>query len=132
VKTLASRNGLRSPYPLSVGQRLEVSGEGGSSARIVYTVKTGNSLDDVADLFGVSESDIKSWNGLRSSRLQTGQKLTIHPPTATEKQTYKVRRGDTLTQIANRLRVTVESLMIANGLRSSALRAGQQLVAYTR
>lgn len=131
VKTLASRNGLRSPYPLSVGQRLEISGEGASSARIVYTVKTGNSLDDVADLFGVSESDIKSWNGLRSSRLQTGQKLTIHPPTATEKQTYKVRRGDTLTQIANRLRVTVESLMIANGLRSSALRAGQLLVAYT-
>ncbi len=130
VKTLASRNGLRSPYPLSVGQRLEVSGEGGSSARIVYTVKTGNSLDDVADLFGVSESDIKSWNGLRSSRLQTGQKLTIHPPTATEKQTYKVRRGDTLTQIANRLRVTVESLMIANGLRSSALRVGQQLVVF--
>ena len=56
----------------------------------------------------------------------------IHPPTATEKHTYKVRSGDTLTQIANRFRVTVESLMIANGLRSSALRVGQQIVAYVR
>lgn len=133
VKTLASRNGLRSPYTLSVGQRLEIPGGGVTSARIVhYTVKAGNSLDDVADLFGVSESDIKSWNGLRSGRLHTGQKLMIHPPTATEKHTYKVRRGDTLTQIANRFRVTVESLMIANGLRSSALRVGQQIVAYVR
>jgi N-acetylmuramoyl-L-alanine amidase len=130
VKTLASRNGLRSPYTLSVGQRLEIPGGGGTSARVVYTVKTGNSLDDVADLFGVTESDIKSWNGLRSSRLQTGQKLTIHPPTATEKHTYKVRSGDTLTQIASRFRVTVQSLMTANGLRSSALRAGQRLVVF--
>ena len=48
------------------------------------------------------------------------------------KPSYKVRRGDTLTEIASQLRVTVESLMIANGLRSSALRAGQLLVAYVR
>ena len=134
LKTLASRNGLRKPYTLSVGQRLEIPGGGRSSSastRIVYTVKTGNSLDDVAGLFGVTGSDIRSWNDLRSSRLKSGQKLTIHPPTATEKHTYKVRHGDTLTQIATRFRVTVESLMIANGLRSSALRVGQLLVAYT-
>jgi membrane-bound lytic murein transglycosylase D len=132
VETLASRNDLRKPYPLTVGQRLEIPGDGASAARIVYIVKTGNSLDDVAELFGVEKTDIKSWNGLRSSRLETGQKLTIHPPATLEKHTYKVRRGDTLTQIANRLRVTVESLMVANGLRSSALRVGQQIVAYTR
>jgi membrane-bound lytic murein transglycosylase D len=135
LKTLAGQNGLRKPYTLSVGQRLEISGGRGtssSSTRIVYTVRTGNDLDDVAGLFGVTGGDIKSWNDLRSSRLKSGQKLTIHPPTATEKHTYKVRTGDTLTEIANRFRVTVESLMIANGLRSSALRAGQMLVAYVR
>jgi membrane-bound lytic murein transglycosylase D len=143
LKTLASRNGLRKPYTLSVGQRLQIPGGGGtstssstsstgSSTRLVYTVRAGNSLDDVAAIFGVTEGDIKAWNDLKSTRLKSGQKLTIHPPTATAKHTYKVRSGDTLSEIATRLRVTVESLMIANGLRSSALRVGQQLVAYVR
>lgn len=142
LKTLASRNGIRKPYTLTVGQRLQVPGGGGSSSsstsssststRIVYTVRSGNDLDDVAALFGVTEGDIKSWNDLKSTRLKSGQKLTIHPPTATAKHTYKVRSGDTLTQIAQRFKVTVESLMIANGLSSSALRVGQQIVAYVR
>jgi membrane-bound lytic murein transglycosylase D len=132
VKTLASRNSLRKPYTLSVGQRLEIPGGRGASSRVVYTVKSGNSLKAVAELFAVSDQDIKSWNDLRSSKLKAGQKLTIHPTTAVETKTYKVRRGDTLARIAQRFAVSVEHLMTANGLKSSALRAGQQLVAYVR
>ncbi len=128
------------PLPVSVAGaaagaryifRAEIPGDGGSVSRIVYIVQPGNDLEDVAELFGVTGSDIKSWNGLRGSRLETGQKLTIHPPAATEKHTYKVRRGDTLTEIAqpaprdgrephDRQRAAVE--------RSAG---GQQLVAYT-
>lgn len=131
VKTLAGSNGLRSPYTLSVGQRLEIpAGKGTSAARIVYTVKTGNDLDEIADLFAVSDSDIMSWNNLRSSKLKAGQKLTIHPGAALETRTYKVRSGDTLARIASRFGVTIEHLVIVNGLRSTFLRAGQQLVAY--
>jgi membrane-bound lytic murein transglycosylase D len=130
VKTLAEWNSLRKPYTLSVGQRLDIPADGNARPPIVYIVQPGNSLDDVADLFGVSGSDIKSWNNLRGSRLETGQKLTIHPETAYETRTYQVRRGDNLTQIASRFGVSVESLMTANGLRSSALRPGQRLVVY--
>jgi LysM repeat protein len=43
---------------------------------------------------------------------------------------YRVQRGDNLSQIANRFRVSVESLMTANGLRSSGLRVGQRLVVF--
>ena len=129
VKTLAAWNSLRKPYTLSVGQRLEVP-SGGAAPRLVYTVKKGNDLAAVADLFGVRGSDIKSWNDLRSSKLKAGQKLTIHPSGAVETHTYKVRRGDNLSQIAERFGVTIASLMTANGLRSSALRAGQMLVVY--
>lgn len=130
VKSLAARNGLHKPYTLSVGQRLEIPAGRGEPARLVYTVKSGNSLDDVAELFAVSDHDIKSWNGLRSSKLKTGQKLTIHPSTTVEKKTYKVRSGDTLVRVAQRFAVSVEHLMTANGLRSTLLRTGQQLVAY--
>lgn len=132
VKTLAARNGLRQPYTLSVGQRLEVPAGGEAFSLIVYTVKSGNSLDEIADLFAVSDKEIKSWNDLRSSKLEAGQKLTIRPSATVEKKTYKVRRGDTLARIAQRLAVSVEHLMTANGLRSSFLSAGQQLVAYVR
>jgi membrane-bound lytic murein transglycosylase D len=45
--------------------------------------------------------------------------------------TYKVRSGDTLSEIAERFNVSVNQLMTWNRLRtSSALRAGQRLVVY--
>jgi membrane-bound lytic murein transglycosylase D len=45
--------------------------------------------------------------------------------------TYKVRRGDTLSEIADRYNVTVRQLMSWNQLRqSSSLRTGQRLVLY--
>ena len=46
--------------------------------------------------------------------------------------TYKVRRGDTLSEIAERFDVSVRQLMTWNQLRqSTSLRAGQRLVVYT-
>jgi membrane-bound lytic murein transglycosylase D len=45
--------------------------------------------------------------------------------------TYQVRRGDTLSEIAERFNVTVRELMAWNDLRSaSSLRAGQRLILY--
>jgi membrane-bound lytic murein transglycosylase D len=45
--------------------------------------------------------------------------------------TYKVQRGDTLSQIAERFNVSVRQLMTWNQIRSStSLRAGQQIVVY--
>jgi membrane-bound lytic murein transglycosylase D len=45
--------------------------------------------------------------------------------------TYKVRRGDTLSEIADRFNVSVRELMTWNRLRqSSSLRTGQRLVLY--
>jgi membrane-bound lytic murein transglycosylase D len=133
VKTLASANDLRKPYTLNVGQRLEIPGGRGETVRgVVYTVRSGNSLNDVAELFGVTGTDIKSWNRLSSTKLKAGQKLTIHLANKVEKKTYEVRRGDTLARIAQRFAVSVEHLMTANGLKSTILKTGQQLVAYVR
>jgi LysM repeat protein len=45
--------------------------------------------------------------------------------------TYRVKRGDTLSQIAARFHVTIGQLMGWNGLSSpSSLRAGQRLILY--
>ncbi|WP_026775852.1 lytic transglycosylase domain-containing protein [Polaribacter sp. Hel_I_88] len=47
--------------------------------RIRYKVKGGDYLGKIADKFGVRVSDIKRWNGLKTSNLKIGQRLYIYP-----------------------------------------------------
>jgi membrane-bound lytic murein transglycosylase D len=130
VEALAKANDLRSPYTLSIGQRLVLPGDK-STTRVVYTVRAGNSLDDVAEIFSVRGEDILDWNDLRSRKLKGGQKLTLFPPRDYETRTYKVRRGDSLAAIARRFGVSIEHLLTVNGLTSrKILRPGQRLVMY--
>jgi membrane-bound lytic murein transglycosylase D len=130
VEALAKSNGIRSPYTLSIGQRLVLPG-GKPPAQVVYTVKSGNSLAEVAALFSVRDDDILSWNDLGSPRLRSGQRLTIYPAKEYETRTYKVRRGDSLAAIARRFGVSIDELLIANGLSTrKVLRPGQRLIVY--
>ena len=45
--------------------------------KVIYVVKNGDNLGDIADWFDVPVGDIKSWNKLRKNAVQYGQKLTI-------------------------------------------------------
>jgi membrane-bound lytic murein transglycosylase D len=45
--------------------------------RVLYTVKKGDFMGNIADWFDVTPAEIKSWNKLKSDRLMAGQKLTI-------------------------------------------------------
>lgn len=45
--------------------------------KVLYTVKKGDNLADIADWFDVSPAEIKSWNKLRKNQVKYGQKLTI-------------------------------------------------------
>jgi membrane-bound lytic murein transglycosylase D len=47
--------------------------------RIRYRVRNGDYLGKIAERYGVGVSQIKRWNGLRSSRLKIGQRLIIYP-----------------------------------------------------
>jgi LysM repeat protein len=130
VSALAKANDIGNPFTLSIGQRLVLPGDK-SATRVVYTVKAGNSLDEVAEIFSVRDEDILSWNDLRSRKIKSGQKLTLFPPRDYETHTYKVRRGDSLAAIARRFGVSIEHLLTVNGLTSKKiLRPGQRLVLY--
>lgn len=48
-------------------------------------------------------------------------------PAVAETRTYTVRRGDTLSVIADRMGTTVSRLRAANGIRGNLIRAGQKL-----
>jgi membrane-bound lytic murein transglycosylase D len=108
----------------------------------VHTVRTGDTLWGIAREYGVTVPELAAANGINTqTRLALGTRLTIpassdgyrRVASAAEatRMTYTVRRGDTLSQIAERFNVTVRQLMGWNDLRSpSSLRAGQRLILY--
>ena len=77
-------------------------------------------------------------NGLGpKSHLVAGQRLTIPggsgaaPASDASRMTYQVRRGDTLSEIAERFNVSVAQLRTWNRIGSAeSLRAGQRIVIY--
>jgi membrane-bound lytic murein transglycosylase D len=54
-------------------------GDGGSTReKITHRVGSGENLRTISSRYGVSTTDIRKWNGLKSSRVATGRKLTIY------------------------------------------------------
>jgi membrane-bound lytic murein transglycosylase D len=51
--------------------------EAAERVRLIYQVKSGDTLSSVARAFRTTVASLKSWNGLRSDRLTPGRKLTI-------------------------------------------------------
>ncbi|MCB9245327.1 MAG: LysM peptidoglycan-binding domain-containing protein [Flavobacteriales bacterium] len=47
---------------------------------VYYTVRSGDFLGKIADLYDVGLSDMKRWNNLRSDRINAGQKLKVYVP----------------------------------------------------
>ncbi len=55
----------------------EASTDGGSGKTIMYTVRSGDTLWDIASRYGVSIRDIKNWNNRSSNRIKPGDQLKI-------------------------------------------------------
>ena len=94
----------------------------------VYVVRYGDTLAGIARRFGTTVKSIMSTNGLTSTRIYVGQRLTIPSPQPGPSIVYVVRRGDTLAGIARRFGTTVKSIMSTNRLTSTRIYVGQRLV----
>ena len=131
VANLKSLNNLTSDV-LQIGQTLRVpSSESGASFGIsstnqTYTVKSGDSLWNIANRYGTTVSKIKSLNGLSSDNLSIGQILLI-PGNLNVSNTYTVKSGDSLWSIAKKYNTTVNELKSLNNLTSNSLSIGQIL-----
>jgi len=156
VNALAKANGLSRKSRLQRGSTLivpvgsyakyakfESGGGSGSGKRslIRYRVKRGDTLSGIAAKYrGVTVSDIRRWNRLRSrSHIRAGQKLKIYmrgsgPSYASSSSGgggagyHTVRRGETLGTIARRYGTTTKKLMALNGITNpKSLRAGKKI-----
>ncbi len=107
----------------------------------VYIVRRNDTLWDIANGFSVSVDSLCTANGLsRRDVIKPGQRLNIPDGASTfvapaRQQTLKVsgtrhtvRAGDTLSDIASAYNVSVSSLKRANGLRSSRIYPGKELL----
>jgi len=135
LNRLMQANGIKDPTLLQVGQRLVIPGAGRPTAQAAssrgggsVTVRSGETLSEIAERNGVSLNRLMQANGIQDpTTLQVGQRLVI--PGATRAATaasapaaagptgfYTVKSGETLSEIASRNGTSVQRLMQLNGL----------------
>jgi LysM repeat protein len=97
-----------------------------------YTVKAGDTLTGIAERFGTTSKRLRDLNNLSSDLIQIGKVLklpgasTPAPAPETAAKTYKIKRGDSLSGIADRFGTTTRKLMNLNGITDANLiRIGQ-------
>lgn len=117
-------------------QTASSSRSAGSSSSGTYKVRPGDTLWGIARKNSVTVPALASANGLGpKSQIIAGQRLTIPGGTApasdASRMSYQVRRGDTLSEIAERFNVSVAQLRSWNRIGSAkSLKAGQRIVIY--
>ena len=95
-----------------------------------YIVKKGDSLWSIANKYGITVKELKEINKLTSNTLKVGQtlKLTKNDEMIPEDYLiYKVKKGDSLWNIAKEYNITVDTLKKINNLSSDKLTINQQL-----
>jgi LysM repeat protein len=99
-----------------------------------HTVRAGDTLWDIARMFGTTTANIRRLNGLgRSSRIYPGQELKVRGSGGAQYVTHKVRRGESLSRIAKKYRTSIARILANNHLEDpNSLRVGQELRIKTR
>jgi LysM repeat protein len=100
------------------------------AASVTVTVRKGDTLSGLAQRHGLSVTQLRALNSLKSNLIRPGQVLRLQTAAVNKPAplaVYTVRSGDTLGAIAGRAGVSVAVLRRANGLSGSLIRPGQRL-----
>jgi membrane-bound lytic murein transglycosylase D len=134
----ATRSSYRSSTPK---KRQKVSSLPGYK-KVVYRVRSGDTLGEIAELYNIRASQIRSWNGLYyGQNIYPDQLLNIFITdpsagsgessddnvSANAGQYYIVKSGDTLWDISRRYDVSIERLKLWNNKRTNQLQPGERL-----
>ena len=166
VDRLLQLNGIKDPKGLQVGTKLTVPGApsspsrgggGGSPTKGAgggnYTVKSGETISEIADRYGISTNRLLELNGIRDAKgLQVGTRITVPTAgpakpskTASARSTsgpsspasrgpanYTVKSGETISEIADRYGISSERLLELNGIRDpKGLQVGSRITVPT-
>lgn len=109
--------------PVSLGDVDEPARNGGQIS--MYVVRPGDSLSQIARMFGVSENTIVWTNDLKSKTVREGQVLVILPITGVK---HTVKKGDTIESIAKAYKGDAAEIRDFNGLKDGAALAAGSVV----
>lgn len=133
---------------LSIGQKIRIpcniedNDDTVMPKYIIYTVKAGDNLYNIAKKYNTTVDKIKRDNNLQSNNLTIGKILLIEDTSdqstieecfgeeyeaPSSNITYTVQKGDNLYSIANKYNTTVNEIKSLNNLTSNNLSIGQQL-----
>ncbi|MEQ9617857.1 MAG: LysM peptidoglycan-binding domain-containing protein [Deltaproteobacteria bacterium] len=147
VASIKGANGIKGSV-IKYGQVLSIPGSSGGShtsssgyastnGSSKYKVRPGDTLGGIAQKHGVRLASLKSANNLSGTSIRSGQVLVIPNGHSKSTQTassdvikYKVKKGDTLWEIASRHNVSVTSIKKWNNLESPSLTPGDRLTIY--
>ena len=111
--------------PASSGPEV-ASSVGQTIKETVHVVRRGESLHRIARKYGTSVQTLTAANNLRRPDLiHAGQRLVI--PADGKEVLYRVRQGDTLSQLARTFRTSAARIRQVNGLRGNLIVVGQTL-----
>ncbi|MCB5189739.1 LysM peptidoglycan-binding domain-containing protein [Methylobacillus arboreus] len=105
-----------------------------TSSNVSHQVKGGETISAIAKRYSISNQQLMSMNGLKSSNLKPGQILSISgvqrapsPSGNAANRHYVVKRGDTLDSIARKFDVQSRDLKRWNNLMGSHIVPGNKL-----
>ena len=125
VSTIMKINNLNSDK-LAINQQLLLPKTKKTDGEKTYTVKSGDTLSQIAYDNKITTSELKKANNLASDLLKIGQVLII-PSKSTGEINYIVQKGDNLYTIANKYDTTVSDIKKINNLSTNTLQIGQVL-----
>ena len=111
--------------------------------KVVYIVRDGDTLSEIAERHNVGLSKVRKWNNLRyNSTIHPGQSLAIYLPQGANTQIadsgklegkkkvyHTVRKGETLSSISRRYRTRVSDILAWNGsIKKNLLYPGDKLM----
>ncbi len=102
---------------------------------IVHVVRSGEVLGTIARKHGTTVREIQQLNNLRGTMIRQGQRLVVRAPQAlslpnisADNNVHVVKRGETLGLIANKYKVSVNSLQSWNKLPNTKIYPGQSII----
>ena len=112
---------------------------------VYHKIRRGETLGLIAAKYGVSVNQLRDWNNISGNKIMSGRNLRIYPDGTSNNVAvnetknnvsknnlykYKVKKGDNLSEIAEKFGVTTQQVKKWNNISGNKIVAGKTLKIY--